>query len=73
MKHFNFAVIPAVTKTFSKNILLLNFLYYIYNSLQNRAFINPCMQQQSTSRLSIVQGLAFELFQSKYNYWLSIP
>ena len=37
--------------------------------MQNRAFINPRMRQQSTSRLSIVQGLVFELFQSKYNYF----
>ena len=37
--------------------------------MQNRAFINPRMRQQSTFHLSIVQGLVFELFQSKYNYF----
>ena len=37
--------------------------------MQNRAFINPRMRQNQRLGLSIVQGLAFELFQSKYNYF----
>ena len=52
MKRFCFAVIPAVTKTFSKNFLLLNFLYYIYShvnqqcrTLAGLSYLDDCRER----------------------------